>query len=155
MTDESDLVVHKATIERVADWIALRQLLWPHARLDHHENEVKELLEAPDRAAGYLASTGKVVVGLAEAALRFDYVNGCASSPVLFLEGIYVRPDWRRLGIARELCRAIEAWGSSHNCLEFASDTSLSNPEAQLLHRALGFAETERVVFYRKLIPLP
>ena len=95
---------------------------------------------------------GNVVVGLAEAAMRFDYVNGCASSPVLFLEGIYVRSGWRRLGVARELCRAIEAWGYSHDCLEFASDTSMGNPEAQLLHRALGFTETERVVFYRKLV---
>ena len=71
---------------------------------------------------------------------------------MLVLEGIYVHSGWRRLGVARELCRAIEAWGYSHDCLEFTSDTSLGNPEAQLLHRALGFTETGRVVFYRKLV---
>lgn len=87
---------------------------------------------------------------LLEAAIRCDYVNGCDTSPVLFLEGIYVVPGMRHQGIARALCTSIEQWGASRGCAEFASDTSIDNVDAQALHRALGFDETERVVFFRK-----
>lgn len=83
-------------------------------------------------------------------ALRYDYVNGCKTSPVLFLEGIYVIQRARRAGIARALCAAIGQWGTAHACTEFASDTQIDNVHAQALHRALGFEESERVVFFRK-----
>jgi aminoglycoside 6'-N-acetyltransferase I len=33
--------------------------------------------------------------------LRRDYVNGCSSSPVGFLEGLYVHPTFRRRGFKR------------------------------------------------------
>ena len=91
-------------------------------------------------------------VGFAEARLRTDHVNGCDSAPVAFLEGIYVRPAWRRRGVARDLCDAIEAWAAALGCREFASDASLASGDAQRAHEALGFEEAERVVFYRKAV---
>ena len=152
MTEQPKVVIAKGSTKLLNEWRSLRQRLWPHAVLDHHESEIIALLRTPDRSAGYLALVNGTVCGLAEATLRFDYVNGCESSPVLFLEGIYVEPAWRRSGVARQLCHAIEAWGIACGCQELASDTSLANIEAQLLHEALGFEETERVVFYRKPI---
>ena len=88
--------------------------------------------------------------GFAEAALRHDYVNGCATSPVAFLEGIYVQPEHRKQGLARLLCKAVEDWARSLGCTEFASDVLLENTASQGMHAALGFEETERVVYYRK-----
>ena len=82
--------------------------------------------------------------------MRRDYVNGCATSPVGFLEGLYVDPARRRRGIARKLCRAVEDWAASLGCSEFASDVYLGNENSQRAHEALGFEETERVVYYRK-----
>lgn len=82
--------------------------------------------------------------------MRHDYVNGCNSSPVLFLEGIYVRPVDRRKGIARLLCNAVADWGRSLGCVEFGSDALLENSASHALHTALGFEETQRVVFFRK-----
>lgn len=126
-------------------------MLWPDAGAEDHARETEQLLAEPDRYATVIAvsSTGEPL-GFAEASIRHDYVNGCDASPVLFLEGIYVIPDLRRQGIAGALCRSIEQWGTSFGCEEFASDTSIDNIEAQALHRALGFDETERVVFFRK-----
>ncbi len=40
--------------------------------------------------------------GLIEA-LRGDYVNGTSTSPVAFVEGLYVAPTHRRAGIARTM----------------------------------------------------
>jgi aminoglycoside 6'-N-acetyltransferase I len=126
-------------------------MLWPHASADEHSHEIARLLSDPQRYAVFLAvSSTNEALGFAEAAVRHDYVNGCDTSPVLFLEGIYVVRDARRQGIARALCEAIERWGAEHACAEFASDCQIDNVSSQALHRALGFEETERVVFFRK-----
>ena len=45
---------------------------------------------------------------------------------------------------------AASQWGSVHACTEFASDSEADNAYAHALHHALGFDETERVIFLRK-----
>jgi aminoglycoside 6'-N-acetyltransferase I len=89
-------------------------------------------------------------LGFAEASVRTDYVNGTSSSPVVFLEGLYVAPEHRRAGVARSLVAAIAEWASEAGCRELASDVVLDNESSHAVHRALGFAETERVVYYRR-----
>ena len=132
-------------------WCSLRRMLWQHVSNDDHLLETQRLLSDQHRYATFIAiSHDNAPVGFAEAALRYDYVNGCKTSPVLFLEGIYVIQRARRAGIARALCAAIGQWGTAHACTEFASDKQIDNIHAQALHRALGFEESERVVFFRK-----
>ena len=63
-----------------------------------------------------------------------------------------MRPDWRRRGAARLLCRAVEAWAREQGCRQLASDTEIDNRTGQAMHQALGFAESERVVCYHKRI---
>lgn len=91
-------------------------------------------------------------VGFADAALRLDYVNGCESSPVVYLEGIYVQPQQRRQGVARALISHVERWGIEHGSHELASDTAIENLASQQMHQQLGFSETERVVFFKKAL---
>jgi aminoglycoside 6'-N-acetyltransferase I len=135
----------------VASWRSLRRSLWPDTSESDHACETTQLLAEPRRYATVIAvSSEGNALGFAEAAIRHDYVNGCDTSPVVFLEGIYVVPSARRQGIAAALSRAIEKWGRSNSCAEFASDTAVDNLQAQALHRALGFDETERVVFFRR-----
>ena len=90
------------------------------------------------------------VIAFAETPLRRDYVNGCNSSPVGFLEGIYVEAPYRGRGFARLLNKALEEWAAGLGCTEFASDVWLQNEAGQKAHEALGFEETDRVVFYAK-----
>jgi aminoglycoside 6'-N-acetyltransferase I len=61
-------------------------------------------------------------MGFVEASKRVDYVNGTSSSPVAFLEGLYVAPKSRRKGIARALVESVVKWASTEGCLELASD---------------------------------
>jgi aminoglycoside 6'-N-acetyltransferase I len=95
-------------------------------------------------------SPSREAVGLAEASVRHEYVNGTESSPVAFLEGLYVVPQARRKGIAAALVAAVCAWAQSAGCRELASDAVLENSISHVVHRALGFEETERVVFFRR-----
>jgi len=124
--------------------------LWPQDPAQHLA-EMAAQLAAPHRFAAFLAH-GDEPVGFAEAALRSDYVNGTRSSPVAFLEGIYVRPEARRQGVARELVAAVSRWAREAGCSELASDAPLDNELSHAVHRGLGFEETERVVYFRKAL---
>lgn len=113
--------------------------------------EIAEHIASPERFADFVAyADGGKPVGLAEAAMRTDYVNGTTSSPVAFLEGIYVLPDARRQGVAAALVDAVCNWARERGCRELASDALLENERSHAVHRALGFEETERVAFFRK-----
>jgi aminoglycoside 6'-N-acetyltransferase I len=132
-------------------WLSLRRELWPQASIAEHQEETERLIKAENRFAVFLCRTRSgPAVGFAEASIRNDYVNGCGLGPVAFLEGIYVQSENRGKGAARELCAAIEIWARSRGCNELASDVELNNLISQKAHVALGFTETERVVFYRK-----
>lgn len=136
-----------------ADWLALRIALWPGGPESEHRQEMAATLAAPERFGVWLArhpSWG--ACGLAEASVRSDYVNGTDTTPVAFLEGLYVAPAARRHGIARELVAAVAGWGRARGCTELASDTQLANEASQAMHQRLGFDETERVVYYRRAL---
>lgn len=64
------------------------------------------------------------------------------SSPVAFLEGIYVLPEYRRSGVASALVQQVEHLAKQFACTEFASDAALDNTISHAMHRALGFQET-------------
>ncbi|GEO14457.1 aminoglycoside 6'-N-acetyltransferase [Microvirga aerophila] len=143
--------IEQCTRESLEDWIILRQDLWPDTSAQEHRVEAEAQIEHPEQTVAYLAVTSDgVAAGFAEAALRHDYVNGCTTSPVAFLEGIYVRPERRNRSVARLLVQAVGNWAIRLGCSEFASDVELHNLGSQQMHVALGFEETERVVYYRK-----
>ena len=152
MTTPSDRVA----VEPCADpgdpgWLALRAALWPDtSEAEHRAEMAAQFAAGPGRFAQFVArdAHGRAV-GLAEAALRVDHVNGCDSAPVAFLEGLYVAHVARRSGVARSLVAAVARWGRARGCTELASDTPLDNAASQAVHRALGFAETERVVYFK------
>lgn len=146
------LCIARCTAADIAAWLPLRLALWPEGEAAGHRAEMLQQLAEPARQAQWLGWAGETAVGLAEASLRHEYVNGTEGAPVLFLEGLYVAPGWRRQGLARRLVDTVAAWGVAQGCREFASDTPLDNLVSQRLHLALGFAETERVVYFRRLL---
>jgi len=100
------------------------------------------LASAPDGSA----------VGFVEASRRVDYVNGTSTSPVAFLEGLYVEPFARRKGVAQALVAEVVRWAAAQGCSELASDSPIENVAAHSTHCALGFEETERVVYFRRAV---
>ena len=89
-------------------------------------------------------------VGVALCALRHDYVEGCCTSPVGYLEGIFVDKDYRNKGIAKELCLECEKWAKRKGCSEFASDCALINNESLAFHLNIGFKEENRIICFKK-----
>jgi aminoglycoside 6'-N-acetyltransferase I len=136
-----------------ADWLSLRMELWPDCPKQRHLEEMAMFLREPARFVQFIVREehGRGI-GLAEASIRTEYVNGASSSPVAYLEGLYVRPGFRERGIARVLVQAVSEWALSNGCSELASDTQPGNLVSQAAHARLGFVETERAVFFSKLL---
>jgi aminoglycoside 6'-N-acetyltransferase I len=130
-------------------WLALRCALWLDADADEHARDMKTIAARGDLVVLAIADDGSAI-GFAEAAKRTDWVDGTSGSPVGFLEGLYVASAFRRRGVARALVAAVERWTIEQGLAELASNARLDNAEAHAVHRALGFAETERVVFFCK-----
>src|SRR5262245_23904190 len=144
------VIIKQCSSEHFEGWVQLRQCLWPDDTLDEHRRSAESILNRPSDAVVYLACEDREVIAFAEGTLRRDYVNGCSSSPVGFLEGLYVRPPFRRCGLARLLCKALEGWAKEKGCREFASDVFLHNEVGQRRDEGLGLSETDRVVYYKK-----
>jgi len=144
-------MIERCTTVAHAGWLPLRTALWPHANASEHRSEMELFCTRLDRFAQFVAyDESRQPIGMIEVALRSDYVNGTSSSPVAFLEGIYVIPAARGRGVARNLVGCAEQWAVLAGCSEFASDAQLDNAASHAMHRALGFSETERVVYFRK-----
>jgi aminoglycoside 6'-N-acetyltransferase I len=141
-------IVQCAQVDR--RWSECRAKLWPEASATLHHDEVDRLLQARTPFTAWLALATDDVAGFAEARLRNDPVNGCETSPVAFLEGLWVAPPYRRQGIASQLIAAAENWARGLGCSELASDALLDNAPSHAVHVAAGFEETERVVCFRK-----
>jgi aminoglycoside 6'-N-acetyltransferase I len=133
-----------------AEWIRMRDILWPGSRADH-ERETQQFFTEPDvslvtfvvdRLDGRLG-------GFIELAER-PYAEGCPSSPVAYIEGWYVDCDLRRQGLGTALVRAGEEWARNQGLKEIASDADIGNDISIRAHKALGYEEQGRIVCFRK-----
>jgi len=143
--------IEKCSAKDLPQWVALRFALWPDEDRVVMAAEAPAILAHPDRLV-LVAREGETVAGFAEASVRRDGVNGCETSPVGFVEGIYVMPEHRNRGIARSLIETIEQWARERSLTELASDALIENVDSHAMHEALGFSETERVVYFRKIL---
>lgn len=129
----------------------MRCALWPGDPAAHEE-EIAGFEDSPDQIVLVaVREDGSGLAGFAEVGSR-PYADGCDTRPVAYLEGWYVDADIRRQGIGAALVRAAEEWAREQGYREFASDALLENLESQRAHEAMGFAEVERAVRYRKAL---
>jgi len=147
------MLIRKTDDTGDTDWLSLREQFIPELS----RSEQREFLSAFARdSAGFMAFVANgdqgEPLGFAEVSIRTDYVNGCRHRPALYLEGIYVKPESRGRGVARSICDAAGLWGLEQGCREFASDVYLDDHDSLAAHAGLGFEETERVAYFRKLL---
>jgi aminoglycoside 6'-N-acetyltransferase I len=92
------------------------------------------------------------ICGFIEASIRTN-AEGCTTTPVGYIEGIFVQPASRRWGVGRLLVSAAEGWVRSRGCSEFASDCHAHNEASIEFHRRLGFTVSKQMVhFHRRVI---
>ena len=98
--------------------------------------------------AVFMAWNDNTAIGFAQCGFRHDYVEGTETSPVGYLEGVFVEAAYRRQGIARELVKACQIFAKEQGCTEFASDCELDNVESLQFHLKMGFEEANRIICF-------
>ncbi len=129
----------------------MRAALWPDEDADllGHETLMHFSGTPLAEAVFVCEDNDDSLCGFLELRLR-PYAEGCASSPVPFIEGWFVAPGARHKGAGRALVSAAENWALVRNFKEIASDTQLNNAQGLGAHAALGYEEVERLVTFRK-----
>lgn len=115
------------------------------------ESDLAAVLRKPNYATFFAKQSGDIL-GFVTVSIRSDYVEGATTSPVGYLESIYVKPEGRKHGIARQLYEKAESWAAQKGCSEMGSDTWEWNLEAQNFHTKLGFKKEDILVHYIKPI---
>ncbi len=146
--------VRPVSAHDAAAWVEMRLALWPDYTREWHADEVTAFLAGSLRmplAVLIAVDAADHPVGFAELSIR-TYAEDCETDHVAYLEGWYVRADYRRLGVGRALIQAAETWARSQGCTEFGSDAVLDNAVSASAHRALGFVETVQLRCFKKQI---
>lgn len=142
-------MIKKAKREDLPLLAGLAAILWEHHTMEELSEEFSEIM---DNGASqfFLFIDQEIPAGFAQCQLRHDYVEGTSTSPVGYLEGIFVREEYRHRGYGRELLKACELWAREQGCREFASDCELDNSGSLQFHLGAGFQEANRIICFTK-----
>ncbi|HGJ5860369.1 MAG TPA: aminoglycoside 6'-N-acetyltransferase [Arsenophonus nasoniae] len=130
-------------------WATMRLQLWDKQARASHLNDIDNILSNKQNAAYIALLANHQAVGFAEISLR-EYANGCSKQPVPFLEGIWVKPEYRQQGIAQALISQITTDLIAKGFDELCSDAEIGNTLSHKAHQNWGFDEIERVICFRK-----
>lgn len=144
-------MIRQATSKDARVIAQLAVQMWTESAVEELTAEFEALL-SNENAAVFLSSEQGRVIGFAQCQLRQDYVEGTDTSPVGYLEGIFVEGDYRNRGYARKLLSACELWAKEQGCTEFASDCELDNTQSLAFHLHAGFTEANRIICFVKKI---
>lgn len=133
-------------------WVSMGIALWPQAKKKELEKEFHYELESRKHKHFLAQHENGEYVGFISLSLRSDYVEGSVSSPVGYIEGIYVKPPYRKRGVAKALIKKAENWARRKGCKELGSDTGLRNVDSQKFHKNVGFKKADIIVHYIKKI---
>ena len=142
-------MIKKAGIENLEDIANLAIQMWTENTVPGLIEEFTDILSKGD-AQFFLKYVENIPVGFAQCQLRHDYVEGTDTSPVGYLEGIFIREGYRHRGYAKELLSECEKWAKEKGCKEFASDCEIDNEGSFGFHMALGFEEANRIICFTK-----
>lgn len=127
-------------------YVTLLKLLWKDIR----DKDIQEIITHhelnKDKIFLYLKE--EKVIGFVNLSIRNDYVEGCTSNGVGYIEGIYVCKPYRRNKIGYELIDHAVAFFKSIGLTEVGSDTDVNNEMSKFFHKFIGFKEVATNVHY-------
>lgn len=135
----------KVEKENILDWATLCNNLWAEVTV---EAMIDEFANGKYQNE-YLFKLNNEYIGFISLSIRNEYVEGkINANPVGYLEGIYVKPKYRRKGIASKLVEFAKAWSLNNGCSMLASDCELDNEASRAFHKKLGFEEEGIIVHF-------
>ena len=141
------MIIRSASKSEFAAIVKMARTLWPDAR----PSELKKELSSK-KFTYYVAEDNKELAGFIALAVRRDYVEGSTTSPVGYVEGLYVDKKCRKKGVGRELVNAAEKWCLKNGLHELGSDVEFQNKVSQKFHSSVGFKKGDMIVPYIKKV---
>lgn len=121
-------MIDKATKSDCMDIAKLAILMWENHTVEELIEEFEAVIQDKESAI-FIVSIDDKKIGFAQCQLRHDYVEGTKTSPVGYLEGIFIGQEYRKQGYAKMLLSKCEEWAKEQGCVEFASDCELENDD--------------------------
>lgn len=129
----------------------MREMLWP-VEAGYLADEVNAFLQGQSGqldAVFVAVEADHSLVGFIELRVR-NSAEGSEQIAVPFVEGWFVRTDYRGRDVGKLLMQEAERWARLRGFRELGSDADLENLASHRAHAALGFEETERLVCFLK-----
>lgn len=132
--------IHPVTSDTVGTLLELIRELARFEKLEHEVvatvDSLRDSLCGPQAAAGaLLAYQGQALAGYAIYYFTFSSFVGRRG---IWLEDVYVRPDFRKQGLGRNLIEAVARIGAARNCGRFEWTALNWNQNAIDFYRRLG-----------------
>jgi aminoglycoside 6'-N-acetyltransferase I len=141
---------YPATTNDFSDWLEMALALWPYETREDMESLFHTLFASENDEILIARTDQGVAAGFANISIRKEYVEGSNSSPVGYIEGIYVKPEFRKQGVAKKFIDLAEEWSRERGCKELGSDTEIENTESQKFHLHIGFGKPSHIVHFIK-----
>jgi aminoglycoside 6'-N-acetyltransferase I len=144
-------MIKKADLTNIDSLVTLASKLWENSTT----NELKKLFISVVNSKSeiiFIVEINEKIIGFSYYSLRNDYVEGTDSTPVGYLEGIYISPEYRKQGYGKELIDKGVSWSKEKGCRQVASDCELVNTNSIEFHKRSGFSEVNRIVCFVKNI---
>ena len=148
INSDGSVFIRKAEISDCRAVAELAVKMW-NSDISELETDFTEIV-IKSNGVVFIAVSDKKIIGFAQCGLRHDYVEGTESSPVGYLEGIFVEKQYRKKGYATMMLAHCEKWAKSKGCYEFASDCELDNTDSFAFHLNVGFQEANRIICFTK-----
>ena len=142
-------MVQKARKEDLKILANLAVLMWDSHSVSELMAEFSEII-SNGKSQFFLKYENDIPIGFAQCQLRYDYVEGTTTTPVGYLEGVFIKDGYRNKGYAKELLSECEAWAKENGCKEFASDCEINNIDSFQFHKAMKFTEAYRIICFTK-----
>lgn len=144
-------MIKKAGINDLETLAKLAVMMWQNHSVNELINEFSEIM-TNEKSQFFLKYENDLPIGFAQCQLRYDYVEGTKTTPVGYLEGIFIKEGYRNRGYAKELLSECEVWARSNGCKEFASDCEIDNTDSFYFNIAMNFTEANRIICFTKTL---
>lgn len=139
--------INRASNENLDQLTDLAFALWPNNEKDIIKSDFVYIIGHLSNKV-LLAKSDEDYIGFIHMSIRSGFVEGANTTPVGYVEGIYVKPDFRRKGVAKELYHAGIEWLKSKKCTQIGADIGIYNDMCPDFYIGMGFKEVNRIICY-------
>ena len=138
-------MIEEVNKNNLKEFESLLNKLWKGATLDDCKKDAKITNQ-------FVYKLRNKYIGFLTCSIKNEYVAGCKSGKVGYLEGIYILPEYRKKGFAKEFIQYFENWAKSQGSTELATDLEIDNNASLQFHNKMGFEVVEKTIHLKKNI---